>query len=159
MFVLLTVYEIRSESIFRDTPVRYCQFRPPKLSVFVSCSYHYTVKYCSKVTHSARRPITTYQGQATTKLGVNPEHHAIIFTGVVPPREINKEEKLRCNPIQVIPRTPQRELRKESRINYAKVYNVELNVKVQFIGRVARSSWCNLYTDLDATWTSILNKK
>lgn len=109
------------------------------------------ILYCIKVTYSARRPITTYQGQATRKLGVNPEHHAIIYTGAVPPREIDKEEKLRCSPIQVIPRTPQHKLKMESRINYANLYTVELDVRVQFSGRVASSSWRKLCTDFGNT--------
>jgi hypothetical protein len=86
---------------------------------------------------------------------VKPEHHAIIYTGNEPPREIDKEEKLRCSPIQVIPRTPRDKLEMESRINYAKVYNVELNVKVQFIGHVAQSSQHKLNADFDATWINM----
>ena len=43
----------------------------------------------------------------------------------------------------------------ESRINYAKVYNVELNVKVRFIGHIARSSQHKLNADFDATWKNM----
>jgi hypothetical protein len=101
---------------------------------------------------TARRPILTYGRQATTKSGVKSEDHAIIYTGVKPPREIDGEEKLRLHPIQVIPRTPRDKLEKESRINYRKIYTVEHNVKVYFMGHVAPSSQDHLYTDFDTTW-------
>jgi len=97
----------------------------------------------------------TYQGQATRKLGVKPEHHAIIYTGIKPSREIDQEEKLQCNPIRVLPTTPRDKLAMESRINYAKLYNVELNVNVCFIGTIALSSQPKLYADFDATWLNM----
>jgi hypothetical protein len=83
---------------------------------------------------------------------VKRDDHAIIYTGPNPPREVEGEAPLRLRPIQVIPKTPRDKLEKESRINYAKIYTVEHNVKVHFIGHVAPSSQHKLVADFDATW-------
>jgi hypothetical protein len=94
--------------------------------------------------------------QATTKRGVKAEDHAIIWTREhardQPPREISREAKLVLRPVEVIPRTPRDKLQKESRLNYAKIYTIEHNVKVVFIGDVAPSSQHNFVADHDATW-------
>jgi len=98
------------------------------------------------------RPILTYQRQATKKWGVKRDDHAIIYTGDNPPRELNGEPPLKLRPIRVIGKTPRDKLEEESRINYAKVYTVEHNVKVHFIGSIAPSSQHRLVADFDATW-------
>ncbi len=59
-------------------------------------------------------------------------------------------------PIRVIPKTPRDKLEKESRINYAKIYTVEHNVKVLFIGQIAQDSQHALVADFDAVW---MNKR
>ncbi|KAE9367990.1 hypothetical protein N431DRAFT_349142 [Stipitochalara longipes BDJ] len=106
--------------------------------------------------HSQCLPISTYNMQATTKQGVKAEDHAIIWTRAPtqdqPPREIPREPKLTFLPVEVDPRTPRDKLEKESRLNYAKIYTIEHNVKVVFIGDVARSSLHNFVADHDATW-------
>lgn len=58
-------------------------------------------------------------------------------------------------PIQVTPKSPRDKLDPMSRINYAKIYTVEHNVKVCFIGQIAPSSEKQLMEDFDNTW----NKK
>jgi hypothetical protein len=83
---------------------------------------------------------------------VKQDDHAIIYTGENPPREIQGEDPLTLRPIRVIPKTPRDKLEKESRINYAKIYTVEHNVKVHFIGEVAKSSQHRLIADFDAAW-------
>ncbi|KAN0102590.1 hypothetical protein V8E51_010903 [Hyaloscypha variabilis] len=106
--------------------------------------------------HSQCLPISTYGMQATTKRGVKAEDHAIIWTseykGDKPPTEISGEAKLVLRPVEVIPRTPRDKLAKESRLNYAKIYTIEHNVKVVFIGHVAPSSQRNFVADHDVTW-------
>lgn len=80
----------------------------------------------------------TYGGKATTKPGVHAEHHAIIFTGKdddVPPLHYN-EEQLPNPPIRMDAKIAKEKLDPMSRINYAKPYTVEHNVKVLFIGSV-----------------------
>jgi hypothetical protein len=98
------------------------------------------------------RPILTYHKQATTKSGVKHEDHAIIYIGKTPPKEIKGEAELRLRPIRVIPKTPRDKLEKQSRINYAKIYTVEHNVKVLFIGEVDPKFQHRLIADFDATW-------
>ena len=98
------------------------------------------------------RPILTYQYQATKKRGVKHADHAIIYTGTRPPERLHGEESLGKGPIQVEPRTPRDKLEPESRINYAKIYTVEHNVKVLFVGRIAGNSERRFMTDFDATF-------
>jgi hypothetical protein len=62
------------------------------------------------------------------------------------------EAELRLRPIRVIPKTPRDKLEKQSRINYAKIYTVEHNVKVLFIGHVDPKCQHRLIVDFDATW-------
>lgn len=62
------------------------------------------------------------------------------------------EAELRLRPIRVIPKTPRDKLEKQSRINYAKIYTVEHNVKVHFIGEVDKQCQHRLIIDFDATW-------
>ncbi|ELR07572.1 hypothetical protein VC83_06049 [Pseudogymnoascus destructans] len=96
--------------------------------------------------HSICLPILTYGRRATTKPGVKPEHHAIIYTVKSsknprnPPREIEGEDPLLNTPIRVDPTAPQHVLERESRLNYAKLYTVEHNVKVCFIGKIHKDS-------------------
>jgi hypothetical protein len=62
------------------------------------------------------------------------------------------EAKLRLRPIRVIPKTPRDKLEEQSRINYAKIYTVEHNVKVHFTGQVDKQDENRLIVDFDATW-------
>jgi hypothetical protein len=94
----------------------------------------------------------TYQRKATTKRGVKREDHAIIYTGKKPPKELDGEHRLTLRPVQVIPKTPRDKLEKESRVNYAKIYTVEHNVKVLFIGHIAPASEHTFVTDFDGIW-------
>jgi hypothetical protein len=91
----------------------------------------------------------TYQHQGTTKLGSKPEDHAIIYTGDRPPKLLKGEYNLGHDPIRVEPKTPRDKLEADSRINFAKIYTVEHNVKVFFIGKVAESSRRKFMTAFD----------
>jgi hypothetical protein len=92
-----------------------------------------------------QRPILTYGGQGTKKRGVKPQDHAIIYTEVKDQkrkavRETEGEEKLRHKAIKMIPNSPRDQLDPLSRLNYAKIYTVEYNVKVCFIGQISDKS-------------------
>jgi uncharacterized membrane protein YgcG len=78
----------------------------------------------------------TYGGRGTAKPGVHPEDHAIIYTVPGRPLPTEGEAQLTRLPICVKPYTPEHKLTSASRLNYAKVYTVEYNVKVWFIGRI-----------------------
>jgi len=86
------------------------------------------------------------------KWGVDPADHAIIYTGSSPPELVKGEPALFLRPVGVIPKTPRDKLEKESRINYAKIYTVEHNVKVHFIGRIDDTDQHKFVADSDAAW-------
>jgi hypothetical protein len=100
------------------------------------------------------RPITTYGHKATTKSGVKLEDHAIVYMDDAKPKRLKDESKLSKDAIQVIRRSPRDKLEPDSRINYAKMYTVEHNVKVLFIGKLAKESEKRFMIDFDATWAS-----
>ena len=95
------------------------------------------------------RPILTYGGQATTKKGVHGRDHAVIFTGKS--SSIFKGEKLSKKAIRMIPDSSRHHLDPASRINYAKVYTVEHNVKVYFIGKISQKHEQQVTTDYNDT--------
>ncbi|OBT74595.1 hypothetical protein VF21_06399 [Pseudogymnoascus sp. 05NY08] len=90
--------------------------------------------------HSTCLPILTYSNQGTAKPGVKAQHHAIIYSSKRPPSELSGEPELLNVPIRIEMASPADRLVPESRLNYAKVYTVEHNVKVHFIGRVHKDS-------------------
>lgn len=100
--------------------------------------------------HCQCLPILTYGGQGTLKAGVKAKDHAIIYTGKP---TILKGEKLELEPIKMVPDTHRDKLDLASRINYAKIYTVEHNVKVHFIGRLDKSSRRKFMTDFDLVWS------
>jgi hypothetical protein len=81
----------------------------------------------------------TYGGQGCLKRGVHAEDHAIIYTSTYP--EEFAGEGMRKKPIKVKPYSPQHKLEPASRLNYAKVYTVEYNVKVWFIGEIRKQTF------------------
>jgi hypothetical protein len=106
------------------------------------------------------RPILTYGRQATTKHGVKPQDHAIIYTQNdkkkdETPTEVEGEQKLRKRPIRMDPRTPRDVLDPLSRINYAKIYTIEHNVKVNFIGTINKHSVKYFKRDFNETHPSL----
>jgi hypothetical protein len=93
------------------------------------------------------RPIMTYRAQGTNKNGVRANHHAIIYTEQPNMMYGEGERGLTRRPIRVIPSEPQHKLDPASRLNYAKIYTVEHNVKVWFIGKLAPESQEPVVTD------------
>ncbi|TGO15811.1 hypothetical protein BTUL_0035g00140 [Botrytis tulipae] len=90
-----------------------------------------------RATQVEELPIMSYEGRATSKLGVNADEHAIIYT-TPQPRLVQNEDgtKMKYHPIKMIPDSSRHQLDAASRINYHKIYTVEYNVKVWFIGRI-----------------------
>ena len=65
------------------------------------------------------------------KQGVHAEHHAIIYSGKKPIALRGEKGKgLQMRSIKVSPDNPRHKLDDASRLNYAKTYTVEYNVKV-----------------------------
>jgi hypothetical protein len=90
----------------------------------------------------------TYSGQGVRKRGVHAEHHAIIYSGKQPVAFRGEKEKgLEMRSIKFSPDNPRHHLDDASRLNYAKTYTVEYNVKVWFIGKVSADSEWQVRTD------------
>ncbi|KAL8793191.1 MAG: hypothetical protein Q9195_004221 [Heterodermia aff. obscurata] len=83
--------------------------------------------------------ITTYNGHGTVGKLMNQKEHSIIYTGGEVPKRLPEEKKLNKDPIQVIPVNSSEALDPLSRINYAKPYPIEHDVKVCEVGMVAPS--------------------
>jgi len=80
--------------------------------------------------------IFTYSGQGVAKSGVDPSTHAVIFTTDSRPKTDPREPKMTKEAIAVVPIFRDRKLDPMSRINFAKIYTVEHNVKVKHIGEI-----------------------
>ncbi|KAH6668951.1 hypothetical protein B0J14DRAFT_657959 [Halenospora varia] len=94
----------------------------------------------AKQGHCICMPVNTYGGQGVNKYGVHGGDHAVIHTTDDPeylPGEFEKGIMIKPIKVDAGPRHP---LDKASRLNYAKLYTVEYNVKVWFIGYISRNS-------------------
>ncbi|KFY84290.1 hypothetical protein V500_09423 [Pseudogymnoascus sp. VKM F-4518 (FW-2643)] len=84
--------------------------------------------------------------RGSNKPGIKPEHHAMIYiesksrSPKHPPKGINGEKRLPNAPICVEAMGPGHSLDADSRLNYAKVYTVEHNLRVLFIGKIHKDS-------------------
>jgi hypothetical protein len=89
--------------------------------------------------HSICIPILTYGYQGVLKHGVHPETHAAVYSSAKGPSFLPGEDILmKKRPVKIDVKDPSEKLDPLSRLNYAKLYTVEHNVKVYFIGSVAR---------------------
>ena len=89
----------------------------------------------------------SYLGRGTTKPGVKAEYHAIIHT-TNKPVYLPGENGMRLTPLKVEPDTAQfGTLDPASRLNYAKIYTVEHNVKVWFVSKLTRNARTQLEID------------
>jgi hypothetical protein len=88
-------------------------------------------------------PIHTYNGQATTKPGVVAQDHAAVVADNDEVQYLPQEAELAKTPIYIkVENTSTGPIDPASRINFAKIYTVEYNVKVRKVGRiVADSVW------------------
>lgn len=88
---------------------------------------------------NAHSAIFTYNQQGVLKAGVHAEHHAVIYTGTEPAPLAGEVEKgLTRQSIKMSYKDPRHKLDKMSRLNYAKLYTIEHNVKVWFIGHISK---------------------
>jgi hypothetical protein len=82
------------------------------------------------------------------KRGVHADHHTSIYSGKKPVVFRGEREKgLTMRSIKVTPDNPRHRLDDASRLNYAKTYTVEYNVKVWFIGKISSDSEWQIRTD------------
>jgi uncharacterized protein DUF6590 len=90
--------------------------------------------------HSICIPILTYGFQGVLKPGVHPEDHAVVYSSKKQgPCLLEREEGLMSKkPIWIEVTSEAHKLDPLSRLNFAKLYTIEHNVKVFFIGRVAK---------------------
>jgi hypothetical protein len=88
----------------------------------------------------------TYNCQGTKKPGATAADHAIIFTGRMAPDPLPGENGMYHRPIRVEPFKLER-LAPESRVNYAKIYTIEHNVKVCSVGKIHEDSEATFFED------------
>lgn len=102
----------------------------------------------------------TYGGQATLKKGAHAEDHAAVYSNQHKTKgpTVLKKEKMTKKAIKIEIMNPSDKLDPLSRINYAKVYTVEHNVKVLFIGQVARHYEQQVVLDYNDTHGPIPNR-
>jgi hypothetical protein len=82
------------------------------------------------------RGIFTYNGKGVAKSGVDPSNHANNLTTGSTPTAGSGEPRMTKEAIAVVPVSHDRKLDPMSRINFAKIYTVEHNVKVKHIGEI-----------------------
>jgi hypothetical protein len=104
-------------------------------------------------------PISTYGGQGVTKTGTLKWQHAIAHTSRDAPDPHPKEipvdgEWGMMTPIRVAPKKKDGKLDVMSRINFARIYTVEDNVKVYDFGDVHRDS----LADLKRQWMFVIKR-
>jgi Family of unknown function (DUF6590) len=93
--------------------------------------------------------ILTYAGQGYSKAGASADHHAALYSGDDGPYLLEREVGLTSRkPLKINLTSPSEKLDPLSRVNYAKVYTIEYNVKAFIIGRVAPKFRHQLLADL-----------
>jgi len=97
-----------------------------------------------KPTYCLCLPISTYSGHATTKPGLVVQDHAVIAPVGGSVQLHPKERQLMKSPLFVIVEDEAVSIDPMSRINFAKVYTVEYNVKIRRIGRICPDSMKDL---------------
>ena len=111
------------------------------------CLYENSHSLTPKSTKQDVRPIMTYGGQGTNKFGVHAKDHAIIWTEKPVWFKGEYEKGLTKHAIRMEPSSKRHKLDEASRLNYAKLYTVEYNVKVWFIGTIHLTSEYQLTAD------------
>jgi uncharacterized C2H2 Zn-finger protein len=122
-----------TEITFENTSAKYGERAFHKIRRFVIVQ--------PKRGHSICIPILTYGYQGVLKYGIHPEDHAVVYSSKKDgPYLLDREKGLMSNkPIRIDIKDASHKLDPLSRLNYAKIYTIEHNVKVLFIGRVARN--------------------
>ena len=88
----------------------------------------------------------TYGYQGTNKPGVKAEYHAMIYTGREIPSPLPGEQLVK-RAVRMEPSSPEEILDPKSRVNYAKVYTIEHNIRVRFVGKIHDDSRATFDTD------------
>ncbi|RFU31079.1 hypothetical protein B7463_g5257, partial [Scytalidium lignicola] len=97
------------------------------------------------VGHSTCLPILTYGGRGTAKPGVKPELHSQVYSSKHVPGLLKGETPGALqSPIRIKVDSDKNKLDEASRLNYSKIYTVEHNVKVVFIGEVDKGHMTKL---------------
>jgi hypothetical protein len=99
----------------------------------------------AKSSHSLCLRISTYGGQGTTNSGLNPAEHAAVVPegGTV---ELHPAENLVHGAIEVKIEGEDVGVDPMSRINFAKIYTIEHNIRVRNVGRVTAISLSEIET-------------
>jgi len=90
--------------------------------------------------------ISTHGGRACTKPGLDQRKHTIVYTGAQPPDKLPGENRLNKEPIRIIPIDQSEKLDPLSRVNLAKTYPIEHNIRVKEVGRVSQADLKKLQT-------------
>jgi hypothetical protein len=94
-----------------------------------------------KATFCLCLPINTYSAQATTKPGVVAQDHAAVVPEGGEVQYHSKEETLSKTPMFItVENASTGPISPMARINFAKIYTVEYNVKVRKVGRIVSDS-------------------
>lgn len=93
-----------------------------------------------KPTYCLCLPINTYSGQATTKPGVVADDHCVIAPAGGTVQLHPREKQLKKSPLFAVVEDTSISINAMSRINFAKVYPVEYNIRVRNIGRLVSDS-------------------
>lgn len=96
----------------------------------------------------------TYGHQGTLKKGITVDTHGIVYTGDKPPKPLKGESRLSWPPVQIIGHSKRDKLSSKSRVNYAKIYTVEHNVKVLFVGKIAKECQHQFRKAVNEVWES-----
>lgn len=93
----------------------------------------------SIVSSNMHSHISNYRGQGVLKPGLNASSHGIVYLRGTKPMYLPGEEKrgMYKKPIEIVPTDPDEELSPASRVNFGKVYPIELNVKVHDVGMIS----------------------
>ncbi|KAL2268518.1 hypothetical protein VTJ83DRAFT_3364 [Remersonia thermophila] len=95
--------------------------------------------------HSSCVPILTYGRLGCKKRGVKPQYHGIIHQHNKKPSILEGEPVLGVPPIKVRLSERTEKISPESRVNYSKLYSIEHNVRVFFIGSVDPDDFRNIF--------------
>jgi hypothetical protein len=96
------------------------------------------------------RAITTHSGKGAAQK--NASEHGIVYTGKEPPPPLNTERGMLTAAIRIDPFEGSGPLHRASRVNYAKTYTIEHNVKVKPYGTVNNLHMHHLFKQ----WTEVL---
>jgi hypothetical protein len=99
----------------------------------VSLTQRFSYKRLNLCSH-----ISTHGGRACTKPGLDQRKHTIVYTGAQPPPKLAGENRLNKDPIRIIPIDQTEKLDPLSRVNLAKLYAIEHNIRVKEVGKVSQ---------------------